>query len=249
MNVEEYKKMQKLSQSDTFCFRCDCCGECCRDRGDIIVNPHDMLRMRKYLGISLEELLDTYCEIYEGESSRIPIVRLRHSALCVFLMHGRCLVQEAKPSVCALYPMGRLLEEGSSEVAYFLQEVSCGAADMMNSVADWVQVLGEDHEACAGFWFTMVKEASGFARSMSGTMAPDEKGMLQGILFALLYGGYDCSAPFLAQFEAHLGNLRQFIGGAGRLLQEGAGLKEVLSGCRAFMGQLERADMHNSHAG
>lgn len=242
MNVEGYKKMQKLSRSDTFCFRC---GECCRDRGDIIISPYDMLRMRKYLGISLEELLDTYCEVYEGKSSRIPIVRLRKSALCVFLMHGRCLVQEAKPSVCALYPMGGMLEEGGSEVAYFLQEVGCGASDMVDSVADWGQALGEDNEACAGLWFTIMKEASRFARSMHGTMAQDEEGMLQGILFALLYGGYDCGVPFLAQSEAHLESLRKFIGGAGRRLLEGAGLEEALAGCKAFIGQLERADMWN----
>ena len=108
VNKMEIMEAEKMSPQDTFRFRCDSCGKCCRNRGDILLNPHDIVRMQKYLELSLKEILDIYCEAYIGESSRVPIVRLRHAAVCVFLMHGKCLIQEAKPSVCVLYPLGRI---------------------------------------------------------------------------------------------------------------------------------------------
>ncbi len=207
-NKMEIMEAEKMSSQDTFRFSCDSCGKCCRNRGDILLNPHDIVRMQKYLGLSLEEILDTYCEVYIGESSRLPIVRLRHAAVCVFLMHGKCLIQEAKPSVCVLYPLGRITEIGKTDVKYILQDVGCGRRDRENRVVDWLRNLGEEHEECAGIWYSLIGEASDFMRNM-----PEELGLqsLQAALFGLLYDGYDCDSPLVLQLCRRLDAFRRIF--------------------------------------
>ena len=65
-----------LGPEDTFEFSCDRCGRCCRNREDILLSPHDLYRIAKYLHKTPKEIVETYCEWYIGESSRIPIIRL-----------------------------------------------------------------------------------------------------------------------------------------------------------------------------
>ena len=208
VNKMEIMEAEKMSPQDTFRFRCDSCGKCCRNRGAILLNPHDIVRMQKYLELSLKEILDIYCEAYIGESSRVPIVRLRHAAVCVFLMHGKCLIQEAKPSVCVLYPLGRITEVGKTDVKYFLQDVGCGKRDRENHVADWLRNLGEDHEECACIWYSLIGEASDFMRDL-----PKGAGLqnLQEALFGLLYDGYDCDSPLAPQLRGRLDAFRRFF--------------------------------------
>ena len=95
---------------ETFQFHCTKCGKCCLDREDILLNPRDMYKIAHYLKIPPHEVLKKYCETYIGNSSRVPIVRLKpigKRRRCPFLKNSKCVIHAAKPSVCAIYPLGR----------------------------------------------------------------------------------------------------------------------------------------------
>ena len=127
------------------------CGSCCRNREDILLNPYDLHRISKELKLSPAEVLERYCVTYIGESSRFPCVLLRPKGdrkICPLLKKGRCSVHRSKPTVCALYPLGRGVmmekdgEAGISEpskIIYFRQHVGCGAKDEEHTVQEWLE--------------------------------------------------------------------------------------------------------------
>ena len=67
----------KLGLDDSFQFHCTACGKCCIDREDILLTPRDLYNASKALNMVPAEFVNTYCECYIGQDSRIPIVRLK----------------------------------------------------------------------------------------------------------------------------------------------------------------------------
>lgn len=101
---------QALGPDDTFAFSCDRCGRCCREREDVLLNPADLFRIAKFLNQTPSQVVEHYCECYIGPDSRLPLIRLRPKAYrntCPFLGPEGCRIHQAKPTVCALYPLGR----------------------------------------------------------------------------------------------------------------------------------------------
>lgn len=101
-----------LKPGETFRFRCRQCGKCCKNREDILLNPYDLHRACSVLGISHKDFIERYCEVYVGESSRFPCVLLKPvgpEKACPLLRGNRCSVHQGKPTVCALFPLGRAM--------------------------------------------------------------------------------------------------------------------------------------------
>ena len=147
-----YNKLRKMgyepmSEKSKMRFRCDGCGKCCKNREDIILNAYDIFRIRKKLDITLEELIQKYAAVYIGPTSKMPLIRLLpvgEEKRCPFLFLNKCIVHEAKPTICGLFPLGRAYTE-KKEVLYFLQDVSCGERDNTQTVGEWVSgFLGEE---------------------------------------------------------------------------------------------------------
>ena len=77
--MAEYDFMDKrniLDLEDSFSFCCNGCGECCRNRNDIILSAYDIYRLSQGLNISDMQLLKEYCEIYIGKVSKLPFVKV-----------------------------------------------------------------------------------------------------------------------------------------------------------------------------
>lgn len=66
-----------IGEDEPFKFHCDMCGKCCINRDDILLNAKDVYNMAKELQMEPADMVKTYCETYIGESSRIPIVRIK----------------------------------------------------------------------------------------------------------------------------------------------------------------------------
>ena len=101
-----------LKPGETFRFRCRQCGKCCKNREDILLNPYDLHRACSVLGISHKDFIERYCEVYVGESSRFPCVLLRPvgpEKACPLLKGNKCSMHKGKPTVCALFPLGRAM--------------------------------------------------------------------------------------------------------------------------------------------
>ena len=139
-----------LAPGQPFRFHCDQCGRCCKNREDILLNPYDLHRASKTLGIPADKFISRYCIVYIGESSRLPCVLLKpvgEDKACPLLKDNLCTIHKGKPTVCALYPLGRATkmqrnEDGSVSPAdgffYFMNQVDCGLRDEEHSVSEWL---------------------------------------------------------------------------------------------------------------
>ena len=110
--IGEHLEEMLIGPDEKFRFHCTQCGKCCINREDILLNPKDLYNIAATLSISQEEAVERYCETYMGGTSRLPIVRLRPQGSikrCPLLKDRKCMVHKAKPTVCAMYPLGRCL--------------------------------------------------------------------------------------------------------------------------------------------
>ena len=70
---------------------CVQCGECCHNREDILLSPFDLYNLVQATGKNVETILEKYTDMYVGENSHVPIVRLRYrqepdvTSTCYFL--------------------------------------------------------------------------------------------------------------------------------------------------------------------
>ena len=130
-------ELQVLGRKDTFCFACVQCGECCRNREDILLNPYDLFRLCKNKEMNVVEFIKKYCELYPGQSSKLPLVMIKFRPVyefgtdrvigtrCPFLGQKdglyHCRVHKSKPFVCFSYPLGRVQKQ-SGIAEYILQD-------------------------------------------------------------------------------------------------------------------------------
>lgn len=140
-----------LKPGEPFKFRCLQCGSCCRNREDILLNPYDLHRISGELHMAPIDVINTYCITYVGENSRIPCVLLKPKGdkkICPLLKNSRCSVHKSKPTVCALFPLGRGITlnrdniEGMAQrerIVYFMQNTGCGARDEEHRVEEWLE--------------------------------------------------------------------------------------------------------------
>ncbi len=154
-----------LEEEDEFVFACDQCGQCCRNRSDILLTPLDIFHLSQALGKTPVEIVHKYGDCYVGDNSHLPVVRLKYreeldgQTTCYFL--GRrdgkfiCRVHEKKPGVCRTFPLGKMQAykvddktQGTNGVKYFAQEydpnANCVGAHrarregITQKVVDWV---------------------------------------------------------------------------------------------------------------
>ena len=67
----------KIGLDDTVHFGCRQCGKCCINREDIFLNAKDVYNLCNALSLTPGQVMEQYCEVYIGQDSRLPIVRLK----------------------------------------------------------------------------------------------------------------------------------------------------------------------------
>ena len=73
--AENFEKIT-IGPDEPFQFHCTQCGQCCIHREDILLNPQDLFRIAKHLEQTIQDVVEHFCELYVGQDSRMPIVRL-----------------------------------------------------------------------------------------------------------------------------------------------------------------------------
>lgn len=111
---EVIKNTKRVSPKDYVCFSCTGCGECCRQvKESVALEPLDVFRLTKYLRSSdpsircIEDVLDRYMvPIFLTDTGYMMFAMATEGEdhHCIFLRDSRCLIHEAKPRVCKLYP-------------------------------------------------------------------------------------------------------------------------------------------------
>ena len=107
--AENFENMT-IGVDDKFRFSCKQCGKCCTDREDILLSPFDLFRAAKKLDMTPDEFVNEYCDSYVGDTSKMIIVRLMPRGSikrCPLLRDRKCSIHDAKPMVCAMFPIGR----------------------------------------------------------------------------------------------------------------------------------------------
>ncbi len=117
--------------AEGFSFACHpgvpCFNQCCR-RLILVLTPYDVLRLKRRLGLSSAEFIETYCQMEPWQNGwSMPKLQMRSDEAehtCPFLGEGGCTVYEDRPGACRTYPLGRAKKGGQSEDAgeesYFL---------------------------------------------------------------------------------------------------------------------------------
>lgn len=192
----------QLTEEDVFEFGCVQCGECCRNRHDILLNPYDLYRIAGFLNMKIPEVIEKYCETYIGDNSGLPVIRVKskmYNEVCAFLRKGKCGIHGAKPAVCALFPLGRAVSP-TGEIRYFLQKVECAAKDSKIKVHDWLEMFRlKESEEPARKW-AIVCARLGVAKQKC-KINPETEDTLNQLLYGVLYLAYDTSSDFISQFE------------------------------------------------
>lgn len=212
--MDNFESM-KIGVDDSFKFHCKQCGRCCLNREDILLTPRDIYNISKELKLKPDEMCTQYCETYIGPDSRVPIVRLKPRGSirrCPLLKDRRCSVHKVKPTVCAMYPIGRslMVDQDSAVQKKFRVEDTififtggeCGDNTESHTVREWLTGFGIS--VCDEFfikWQNTIMEIGETFRKMEKTIGENIMQMVWTSALIGLYFHYDIGKEFLPQFD------------------------------------------------
>lgn len=219
-DIVNHLELMKIGLDETFKFHCTMCGKCCINREDILLSPRDIYNISKELGIKPEEMFEQYCEVYVGPDSRVPIVRLKPRGSvqrCPLLKNRKCMVHKAKPTVCAMYPIGRCLmatnpKEGlknitQNQLQYIFSNPGCGDGSETFTVREYLESFGipiEDNFFLK--WQQTILDMGNFSRKMENVLKQETMVQLWKSAFIGLYLHYETEKDFMPQFEDNIKN-------------------------------------------
>ena len=217
--VEKLDSM-KIGLDEPFKFHCNMCGKCCIHREDILLSPKDIYNMSKELGIKPEGLFERYCEVYVGPDSRVPIVRLKPRGSvkrCPLLKNRKCMVHKSKPTVCAMYPLGRCIvaanpKEGLKDISqgkfqYIFSDPGCGDASETHTVREYLESFGIPvPDEFFMEWQQTVLEMGNIFRKLEKTVSNETMELVRREAFIGLYSHYETEKDFMPQFDSNVKN-------------------------------------------
>lgn len=205
---KRFEGLSFIGLDESFEFKCNQCGKCCINREDIILTPRDLFNISKELGMQPAEVVNKYCECYIGDNSRVPVVRLLPVGSikrCPLLKNRKCSVHRVKPTVCAMFPVGRLMKSGEGEkpeLMYIINEIDCGDKGETHTVREWLGRFGislEDEFFMK--WNSLIVKLSTTIREMESKIPEKTLQLLWNALGVILYLEFDTEKEFMEQFE------------------------------------------------
>ena len=221
--IAENLKSLTLGVDDTFKFHCDMCGKCCINREDILLNPQDIYRMAKELKMEPKDMFIRYCETYVGDNSRIPIVRIKPRGSikrCPLMANHKCSVHKAKPTVCAMFPIGRCVQINpykkaaldKTDIQYIFTKPGCGDDSETHTVREWLEDFGiplEDDFYIK--WNQLLCELGEICRKGEKILSEEGMDNVWSLIFFTIYLDYDTDKEFMPQFEKHSSEILAFM--------------------------------------
>jgi Fe-S-cluster containining protein len=213
-----------IGLDEKFRFNCKGCGNCCRNRDDIMLSPYDLFRACKCLNLSHSEFIEKYCEVYQGKSSKVPVVRLKPKPVyemlflktpisnkteCPLLKDNHCIVHKSKPIVCALYPLGRFWNAETNEINYIMNEnVKCNDKSENFTVREWLEKFGvPESDKSLMLWGNIVAEYSKLIENLSH----ETQDKIYNAFYNLFYENYKMNKEFVPQFENKIKKFKEII--------------------------------------
>lgn len=129
---EEQLEGERLAPGEAFSFSChpglSCFNTCCRDKR-LPLLPYDVLRLRRGLSLSSEQVLQRYAVMELDPGSGWPALRLGldEAGRCPLLGPGGCTVYGHRPTCCRIYPLARAVRQrGDGVEELFLRGETSG---------------------------------------------------------------------------------------------------------------------------
>lgn len=176
-----------------------------------------MFRISKKLGISTYDFIKRYCDTYLGDTSHMPIVRIvPHDAAghCPLLKNNKCEVHECKPTVYAMFPIGRCIaidcskEEPTeltvSDIQFIFTHPDCGDKSHTHTVREWLGMFGiplEDEYFIQ--WHRTIAILSPLIQKGITKLRIHDMNQIINLIFVKLYLDYDLNKDFMPQFTAN----------------------------------------------
>lgn len=224
--IEQYKQM-KIGVDEPFKFHCTQCGECCINREDILLSANDLFRIAQKLECQPIDIISRYCDTYIGNDSRLPVVRLQPEGTqmrCPLLDGSKCSVHDAKPIICAMFPIGRCVQVSKEDLTpdfssikteYIFVDPKCGDDSKTHTVREWLGDFGIPlDDPFFREWTCTIIELSTIFREVEKHLSENRMVSLWNAAFITLYCKYDMGKPFFPQFQKNrtefLELMRQF---------------------------------------
>lgn len=222
--AENFDKM-KIGPDTPFKFHCTQCGKCCINREDIMLNPFDLFRASKELEMTPQDFVKTYCDTYLGETSRIPIVRIQPRGTikrCPLLKDRKCSIHNAKPTVCALFPIGRAfrIEAGkldekpiaTDQIEYIFNDPHCGDNSETHTVREWLEAFGIPlQDEFFAKWQDVILHLGPSIQKCIDQFNEETVDRVITLCYVKLYLDYDTSKDFWPQFIENAGVIQKLI--------------------------------------
>lgn len=224
--TENFERM-KIGIDDAFNFHCTMCGKCCINREDILLNAFDLFRMAKELERTPAEVFQEYCESYLGSTSNMVIVRLLprgRDKRCPLLVGRKCSIHKGKPTVCALFPLGRYVSFSADkstanagyETAYILQDGNCGDTSETHTVREWLNEFDLPvQDEFYSKWVQTVMDCGSFVKQLQRLVSENAVNMFCTAILGCIYLHYDIDKPFLPQFDSNVESIKNFMASVG----------------------------------
>lgn len=192
------------------CNDCQGCSACCRGMGNsVILDPLDIYRFARTLGLSFQELMADKLELHVVDGVILPNLKMTGpEEKCGFLNEeGRCSVHEARPGICRLFPLGRYYENGGFQ--YFLQKNECKRAHTKVKVSKWIDTpqLKQNQQYILD-WHNMLNRVETLLAGGDDTFARNLNLFLLNRFFVDVY---DTDRDFYEQFDIRMGKARELL--------------------------------------
>ena len=166
---------KQLTRASPFSYTCRGCSRCCH--GQVRANPFDVLVLARHLGLSSTEVRRRYL------TADSFLARDENDG-CVFLGKNGCTVHPARPLVCRLYPLARVISTDGSEHFVRLEPhpLSDGVYGAAGTVDDFLEAQqARIHmEAADRYlrWFTLAVRRLGEAPNSGQSGQQSSEGLL-----------------------------------------------------------------------
>lgn len=204
---EDWNRGPLLTPQDSFNFVCAGCGDCCRRRRDLVLSGYDLYRIARRLRLSPRIVVHAFCKRYLAPTSCLPAIRLTpdpQSGNCRFFEGNACVIHEARPLACALYPLGQSIDPVTAQVEYHVQLPLCGARPGNRLLQEYLQdsaVL--ERVGIDARWAVVCTQLSERLLAAGGTAHPHFTTTARRVERAL-YLDYDLGDEFYPQFQQNI---------------------------------------------
>ena len=189
---EHWDDCPRLAAGDRFDFACAGCGDCCRQRRDLVLSGYDLYRIARRLSLPPRIVAAAFCKSYLAPESCLPALRLTpdpKTGNCRFFEGSACTIHAARPLACALYPLGQSIDTVTAQTEYYVQTPLCGArAGEARTLQDYLQdsaVL--DRAGVDARWAIVCTQLSHRLQAAGGTDNPRFSAAVRRMERALYY--------------------------------------------------------------